>query len=159
MLTQSGWWHRPYGVVANPRLMRSDLPAVAIRDRIVSQVSLDVQKSQRRYLREPPRSLPNGNGLPRGPWSGVPLWRGLDSDFLCSPEIPKAPAAPRLRIEMVGNSLRISDEADSLGLALGDPTPKGLRSVLDPQSRLLLLCALVGFLGGIIAAWFLGALH
>jgi hypothetical protein len=141
--------------------MRSDHPAVAVGDWIVSQISLDARKSQRRYLRELPRSLPTGNGLPQGPWSGVPLWRGLNSDFLCSPEIPKAPAAPRLRIEMVGNSLRISDEADSIGLALGDPAPKheGVYPALAPQNRLLLLCALVGFLGGIISAWFLGALR
>ena len=73
----------------------------------------------------------------------MPLWRGLDSDFLCAPAIPKAPAAPRVKIEMVGRSLRISDEIEDGLLALGDRSrgPEILRRAFAPQHKVLLLCA------------------
>ena len=127
----------------------------------MTQLSLDANKPQLRPLREFPASLPASNGMPNGPWSGVPLWRGLDPDFLCAPSIPKAPLPPRVKIEMVGRSLRISDETDQRLLALGDYSrgPEILKRSLGPQNKLLAICASIGFLGGIIVAWLLGALR
>jgi hypothetical protein len=86
------------------------------------------------------------------------MWRGLDSEFLCAPSIPKAPAAPRVRIEMVGRSLRISDECDD-ELVFED-TPADLARVAGihrSPKKLLVLCASAGFLGGILMAWLFGA--
>ena len=119
-------------------------------------VSLDARKSQLKSLLDLPGSLPANTRAATGPWSAVPVWRGLDSDFLCSPAIPKAPAAPRVKVEMVGQTLRILDEDVD---APEESVERGLehrRSV--PQYRLLLIFAFVGFLGGIIVAWLLGAL-
>jgi len=112
-------------------------------------------------LREMPVSLPANNGVAAGPWSGVPLWRGLDSDFLCSPAIPKAPAAPRVKIEMAGRALRIVDDDVAMTLLHGEgrSTKELVTRTATPQSRLLLIFALVGFAGGIIVAWLLGALR
>lgn len=107
-----------------------------------------------------PASLPANNGVPDGPWSGVPLWRGLDSAFLCSPAIPKAPGTPRVRIEIVGRSLRISDDYLKAGFALGGISDKSesLRKYLLPPTKLLVLFALGGFLGGIALALLFGVL-
>ena len=119
-------------------------------------VSLDARKSQLKSLLDLPGSLPANTRAATGPWSAVPIWRGLDSDFLCSPAIPKAPAAPRVKVEMVGQTLRISDEDLD---APEEPAQRmgAYRSAL-PQNRLLLIFAFVGFVGGIIVAWLLGAL-
>jgi len=120
-------------------------------------VSLNARNSQLNHLRAMPASLPTNNGIPEGPWSGVPLWRGLDSAFLCEPSIPKAPPTPRVRIEMIGHSLRISDENDeapTLGDASADLAIA--RKSLKAPGKLLVLCALLGFLGGILIAWLFG---
>lgn len=107
-----------------------------------------------------PASLPASNGIPDGPWSGVPLWRGLDSAFLCAPAIPKAPGTPRVRIEIVGRSLRISDDDLKTGFALGGiaDDSESLRKYLAPPMKLLLLFGTVGFLGGIALALLFGVL-
>lgn len=87
----------------------------------------------------------------------MPIWQGLDSDFLCSPAIPKAPAAPRVKVQIVGRTLRISDDDDVDATELGVERELTPRTSL-PQSRLLLVFALVGFIGGIVVAWLLGAI-
>lgn len=122
----------------------------------VSQISLDARKSQLSHLRAKP-SLPSSNGVSEGPWSRVPLWRGLDSEFLCAPAIPRAPAAPRVRIEMVGRTLRISDECDD-ELEIDDTSAHLVRvaGIRRSPTRLLVLCASAGFLGGILMAWLFG---
>lgn len=127
----------------------------------MTQISLDSRKSHQQHLRELPGSLPSTNGMPGGPWSGVPLWRGLDSDFLCAPSFPKPPAAPRVKIEMVGRSLRISDESEQGLLALGEQSRGAeiLRRALKPQHKVLLFYAFLGFVGGVVAAWLLGVIR
>jgi len=124
-------------------------------------ISLDAKMSQLNGLRELPASLPVSNGAAAGPWSGVPLWRGLDSDFLCAPSIPKAPLAPRVKVEMVGQTLRIADDIESSGFAL--PSQQENRDVKrarsSAQGRMLLVFSLLGFVGGIVVAWLLGALR
>ena len=124
------------------------------RAALVSEDSLDVRKPQLGRL----HAVPASNGVADGPWSGVPLWRGLDSAFLCSPAIPKAPAAPRVKIEMVGRTLRISDDYEDIGLAVNKLTAEDemLSKFLVPTTKLLLMCASVGFLGGIAVAWLFG---
>ncbi len=113
--------------------------------------SLDARKSQLKALREVSPVKPAGA---TGPWSAVPIWQGLDSDFLCSPAIPKAPPTPRLKVEMVGRTLQISDDE------VGEPVGRAVQPRTGlTQNRLLLVFAFVGFLGGIIAAWLLGALR
>jgi len=44
-----------------------------------------------------------------GVWSRGPTYRRLDSGFLEQPLIPKAPLAPRLRIDQVNGSVRVLD--------------------------------------------------
>jgi len=143
--------------------MRWRVWAVVVLERFhfMPHVSLDGRKSQLSGLRDLPASLPTDNGGARSPWSGVPLWRGLDSDFLCAPSIPKAPLTPRVKVEMVGHTLRISDDDDAAADALIDGQLK--QAVLAPsthsrQRGLLLVFAAVGFLGGIVVAWLLGVL-
>jgi len=123
----------------------------------VPQNSLDARKSQLSHLHAMPISLPSNDLVSEGPWSRVPLWRGLDSAFLCAPAIPRAPAAPRVKIEMVGRSLRISDECDD-ELDAGNTSAVQVRPTEKRRSpmNLLVLCASAGFLGGILMAWLFG---
>ena len=142
--------------------MRWQAWAVVVLERFhyMPHVSLDGRESQLKGLRNLPVSLPTDNGAARAQWSTVPLWRGLDSDFLCAPSIPKAPLTPRVKVEMVGRTLRISDEDAAVDALMGEQLEQ---PALEPstrfqQRRLLLLFAAVGFLGGIVVAWLLGVL-
>lgn len=46
-------------------------------------------------------------------WSKGPVYQRLDSSFLEEPSIPKAPPAPRLRIDRFNGSLRVFDPVHS----------------------------------------------
>lgn len=154
--------HQPTSGYSDPPTLQLELLSIPhdeplpVIERVapMPHVSLDARKSQLKVLREEHDSFPVKPAGGVGPWSAVPIWQGLDSDFLCSPAIPKAPPAPRLKVEMVGSTLRISDDdvAESVGRAI-----QPQRTL--PQNRLLLAFAFVGFVGGIVAAWLLGALR
>lgn len=107
-----------------------------------------------------PASIPVANGAVEGPWSSVPLWRGLDEAFLCEPDIPKAPPTPRFHVDgsiaaaKSGESLRAGSAA-AQALIAAQFAPHKLRTA---PVKLLLLSAGLGFLGGIIVAWCTGLL-
>lgn len=101
-----------------------------------------------------PASIPAANGVVEGPWSSVPLWRGLDEAFLCEPDIPKAPPTPRFHVD---GTLAIAKTAGVL--VAGSLHAQELFSPLKSQTipvKMLLLSAGLGFLGGIVVAWCTG---
>ena len=115
-----------------------------------------------------PVSMPQGNGLVDGPWSSVPLWRGLDAAFLCEPAIPKAPPTPRIHIDSPIPCDKVSNGPPNDVVrgdgSVGKPDPATepvLPTTRQPPraprasrlTRLLLLSALVGFVFGFVVAW------
>jgi hypothetical protein len=101
-----------------------------------------------------PASIPAANGAIEGPWSSVPLWRGLDEAFLCEPDIPKAPPTPRFHVD---GTLAISKPTEGPLAA----SARAQELFASPKSRakpvkMLLLSAGLGFLGGIVVAWCTG---
>lgn len=103
--------------------------------------------------------------LPRtGVWSQGPVYKKLDSDFLQRPLIPKAPPAPRLRIDQVNGSLRvvdpfngpeISDIPDTVSLS-PISRPKGSPPAGQTRLAFPVLAIFVGFVAGLAAALLLG---
>jgi hypothetical protein len=59
---------------------------------------------------------------------------------------------------MVGRTLQISDDYDEMPLAASEQCPADdlLKKYLVPPTKLLLMCASLGFLGGVAVAWLLG---
>ena len=105
-----------------------------------------------------PASIPAANGAVGGPWSSVPLWRGLDEAFLCEPDIPKAPPTPRFQVNEV---IAIPNSPDGLqpGSARANElgaTQLAHRNLQATPVKMLLLSAALGFLGGIVVAWCTG---
>jgi len=101
-----------------------------------------------------PASIPPANGAVEGPWSSVPLWRGLDEAFLCEPAIPKAPPTPRFHVD---GTLAISKPTE--GLVAGSAHTQEQIAPLKSQTipvKMLLLSAGLGFLGGVVVAWCTG---
>ena len=118
-----------------------------------------------------PLSMPGSQGAVDSPWSSVPLWRGLDAAFLCEPAIPKAPPAPRIRLESPTPVVRVSGAPQANDVVLREPAPLPLpagrnsaapsapvelRPKLGSSVRMLLLAAALGFLIGLLAAWCFG---
>lgn len=110
--------------------------------------------------------MPSANGAVGGPWSSVPLWRGLDSAFLCEPSIPKAPLTPRFQVDEV---ITIPKLPDNPFLSSAKPTERASAQEPEQQSskssqadrrpiKLLLLSAAVGFASGMLMAWWTGLL-
>jgi hypothetical protein len=107
-------------------------------------------------------SLPPVHG--EDAWFEAPAYRKLDSEFLQRPRIPRAPAAPRLRIDRVNGSLRVLDPADAMDFS-DVPETNSLAQVHLSKGKLPLarrpfvvptLSILVGFLAGLVAALILG---
>jgi hypothetical protein len=116
-----------------------------------------------------PVSMPSSNGIVAGPWSSVPLWRGLDSSFLCEPEIPKPPLTPRFKVDDVIAIPKLPHnpffDSAKPTRAASPAEPKPLLSTdgnsqkwSKPPAKLLLLSAALGFIGGMIMAWCSGLL-
>jgi hypothetical protein len=116
-----------------------------------------------------PISMPARNGLAAGPWSSVPLWRGLDAAFLCEPSIPKAPPTPRIYIGWAESS---GDEQSHEGGPNHVVEPKSANAALPKHDiitrastksparsvRILVASAIIGFAAGIVVSWFCGFL-
>lgn len=117
-----------------------------------------IDAKERPRLDMPP-SMPSANGAVGGPWSSVPLWRGLDSAFLCEPNIPKPPLTPRIYIDEFIPIPRLPDNpflgsTNPTRRAVNEVDAKRTRSANGlPPIRLLLLSAALGFVGGMIMAW------
>ena len=99
--------------------------------------------------------MPSANGAVGGPWSSVPLWRGLDSAFLCEPEIPKAPPTPRINVDEVLAIPRLPDNP------FMGPRKTPITKVMKPVTsapnaapkKMLVVSAAIGFVGGMLMAW------
>lgn len=107
-----------------------------------------------------PASMPSANGAVGGPWSSVPLWRGLDSAFLCEPEIPKAPPTPRIHVDEV---IAIPRLPDNPFMGAGkSPSAKVVKAATPAlhaaPTKMLVVSAAIGFVGGMLMAWCSGLL-
>lgn len=105
-----------------------------------------------------------------GMWSQGPVYRRLDSDFLERPLIPKAPLAPRLRIDRINGSMRVFDAVHSPELSEMPPTVSLPQLEQPPQLQLpeaesargkprlwyQALAVAVGFAAGLAAAFLFG---
>lgn len=100
-----------------------------------------------------------------GVWSNGPVYKRLDSDFLQRPLIPRAPLAPRLRIDQVNGSLRVVDPVHSPDFSEVPETvslPTLARPLAPqvvartPRVRFQILAVLAGFVAGILAAMLFG---
>ena len=120
---------------------------------MVSSVSIDKNAWPDASI---PASIPPANGAVGGPWSSVPLWRGLDEAFLCEPAIPKAPPTPRFHVD---GSLAISKTPEVHVADSADAQEQLVPQKSQPiPVKMLLLSGGLGFLGGIIVAWCTGLL-
>jgi hypothetical protein len=99
-----------------------------------------------------------------GTWSRGPVYKKLDSGFLEQPLIPKAPLAPRLRIDNINGSLRVIDAVEPPAISDMPPT-LSLRTISAPpietvqvRSKVFYqsLALAIGFAAGLAAAFFLG---
>jgi hypothetical protein len=102
-----------------------------------------------------PASMPSANGAVGAPWSSVPLWRGLDSAFLCEPAIPKAPPTPRFHVDEVIAVPALPDNpfmpsAKKAGAQVVTPATTKRRAT---PARMLIVSAALGFVGGMLVAW------
>ncbi len=108
-------------------------------------------------------SLPQSQrGERQAVWSNVPVFSGLGHSFLESPRIPKAPAPPKLRLELVEGRVRIVDTQDD---ELPVPTrvsaaryPSTLRAPGSSRLLVVLTSTGIGFCAGLLLAWMLGVI-
>lgn len=99
-----------------------------------------------------------------GVWSQGPVYRRLDSEFLEQPLIPKAPPAPRLRIDRINGSMRVFDPVHSPDLSEIPPTLslpqlpyRQAEPALDkPRIKYQAAAVAAGFAAGLAAAFLFG---